>query len=216
MLVLTHPHADHIGGATSVLRALAPPELRESAYVEGSAVYREVLATAAAVGTRWQRASPGETIDVDGLELEFLAPDSAWTASLDDPNEASTVVRARYGAVRFLLTGDAEAGEERWLLSQGGNLSAEVLKVGHHGSSTSTTPEFLAAVRPRVALVPVGTANTYGHPSAEVMQRLLDAGATVLRTDQLGTVILRTDGATLEAEAGGVRWRVARPLPDRR
>ncbi|MBP7550523.1 MAG: DNA internalization-related competence protein ComEC/Rec2 [Gemmatimonadaceae bacterium] len=214
LLVLTHPHADHIGGAASVLRALAPPELRESAYVEGSVGYRELLATAAAMGTRWQRARPGESVDIDGLVLEFLAPDSAWTASLDDPNEASTVVRARYGAVRFLLTGDAEAGEERWLLERGGNLSAEVLKVGHHGSSTSTTPEFLAAVRPRIALVPVGTANTYGHPSPEVMQRLLDAGATVLRTDQLGTVILRTDGATLEAEAGGVRWRVARPLPD--
>lgn len=216
MLILTHPHADHIGGAASVLRALAPPDLRESAYVEGSEGYRDLLRTAAEVGTRWQRARPGETVEIDGVSLEFLAPDSAWTAGLDDPNEASTVVRARYGAVRFLLTGDAESGEERWLLDHAGDLGAEVLKVGHHGSSTSTTAEFLAAVRPRIALVPVGTANTYGHPSPDVMRRLLDAGATVLRTDQLGTVVLRTDGETLTAEAGGVRWRVARALPGMR
>lgn len=151
---------------------------------------------------------------MDGLELEFLAPDSAWTVGLRDPNEASTVVRARYGTVRFLLTGDAEAGEERWLLDHvAGGLAADVLKTGHHGSSTSTTAPFLEAVAPRIALVSVGTANTYGHPSADVMRELVDRGATVLRSDQLGSVIVRTDGRALEIEAAGARWNVARPLP---
>ena len=214
LLVLTHPHADHIGGAASVLRALRPAEVRDAAFVEASEGYRALLEDARTVGARWARVRPGERIDVDGLELEFLAPDSAWTAGLRDPNEASTVVRARYGAVRVLLTGDAEAGEESWLLGHASErLSAEVLKVGHHGSSTSTTPAFLQAVAPRVALVSVGTANTYGHPSPAVMQRLLDNGVTVLRTDQLGPVMLRTDGTALEIEAAGVRWPVARPLP---
>jgi competence protein ComEC len=214
LLVLTHPHADHIGGAASVIRALRPLELRDAAFVEASDGYRALLATARAQRVRWQRVRPGEVIDVDGLEIEFLAPDSAWTASLDDPNEASTVVRARYGAVRFLLTGDAESREEAWLLDHAaGSLSAEVLKVGHHGSVTSTTAPFLAAVAPRVALVSVGASNSYGHPSPVVMRRLLDAGVTVLRSDQLGAVVLRTDGRTLEAEAAGTRWRVARPLP---
>ncbi len=214
MLILTHPHADHIGGAASVLRALAPAEVRDAAFVEPSEGYRALLAVAQAQGTRWQRVHPGDLVDIDGLALEFLSPDSAWTAALDDPNEASTVVRARYGSVRFLLTGDAEAREERWLLAHASDaLRADVLKVGHHGSSTSTTPDFLAAVAPRIALVSVGHDNSYGHPSAVVMNRLLDAGATVLRADQLGTVILRSDGTDLEVEAGGARWRVARPLP---
>jgi competence protein ComEC len=214
LLVLTHPHADHIGGAASVLRALRPREVRDAAFVERSTTYREVLAEAVRVGARWQRVRPGEVLDVDGLVLEFLAPDSAWTVALDDPNEASTVVRARFGNVRVLLTGDAEHGEEAWLLRHArGALAAEVLKVGHHGSRTSTSPAFLAAVAPRLALVSVGQGNLYGHPGPEVMRRLIEHGATVLRTDQLGTVILRTDGQGVEVEAAGHRWRAARALP---
>jgi competence protein ComEC len=217
LMVLTHPHADHIGGAASVLRALHPAELRDAAFVEPSEGYREVLHTAQETGTHWQRVRPGEVLDVDGMSVEFLAPDSLWTMALHDPNEASAVVRVRYGAVRFLLTGDAERGEESWLLEHApGALVADVLKVGHHGSSTSSTAPFVDAVAPRIALVSVGTANTYGHPSPEVMRRLAEQGATVLRTDQLGTIVLRTDGRTLDAEAAGLRWRVARPLPDMR
>jgi competence protein ComEC len=214
-LILTHPHADHIGGAASLLRALRPTELRDAAFVEGSPLYRDLLRTAASVGTRWQRVRPGEVMDVDGVAVEFLAPDSAWTTSLSDPNEASTIVRIQYGTVRMLLTGDAEVGEERWLLEHASNrLRVDILKVGHHGSATSTTPDFLAAVGPRLALVSVGAGNSYRHPSSDVMARLEAAGATVLRTDQLGTVILRTDGERIVVEAAGHRWTAARPLPE--
>ncbi len=214
LFVLTHPHADHIGGAASIVRALRPAELRDAAFVAGSPDYREVL-QAVAIGTRWQRVRVGEVIDIDGVAVEFLAPDSVWTVALRDPNEASTVVRVRYGAVRFLLTGDAEAGEEAWLLAHASDrLAADVLKIGHHGSSTSSTPAFLDAVAPRLALVSVGSGNPYGHPSQDVMRRLVDGGATVLRSDQLGSVIVRTDGESLEVEAAGARWKVARPLPE--
>ena len=215
MLVLTHPHADHIGGAASVLRALRPAEVRDAAFVKQSSGYLALLRTAQSVGTRWQRVQPGEEVVVDGVTLEFLAPDSAWTASLDDPNEASTVVRMRYGEVSVLLTGDAEEREEAWLLDHSAErLASDVLKVGHHGSATSTSPAFLSAVGPRLALVSVGAGNAYRHPSADVMRRLTDHGATVLRTDQLGTVILRIDGRRIEVEAGGYRWTVAQPLPE--
>jgi competence protein ComEC len=115
--------------------------------------------------------------------------------------------------VRVLLTGDAEAPEEDWLLAHAPEaLAVDVLKVAHHGSATSTTPAFLSAVRPRVALVSVGAGNTYGHPSAAVMDALQRSGAEVLRTDRLGTVIVRTDGRVLDVEAQGLRWQV----PDRR
>jgi competence protein ComEC len=120
------------------------------------------------------------------------------------------VVRATFGDVRILLTGDAERREEAWLVARdAGALAADVLKVGHHGSPTSTTPAFLAAVRPRLALVSVGAGNSYGHPGPAVMARLAEQGAAVLRTDQLGTVILRTDGRRIEVEAAGHRWVAA-------
>jgi competence protein ComEC len=127
------------------------------------------------------------------------------------------VLSVRLGRVRFLLVGDAEAPEERWLLARAARdpgvaeaLRADVLKVGHHGSATSTTAAFVAAVRPRLAVVSVGAGNTYGHPSAAVLTRLRAAGARVLRTDRVGAVVVATDGAAVTVEAGGERWT----LPD--
>jgi competence protein ComEC len=212
LFVLTHPHADHVGGAASVIRALRPAAVRDAAFVAGSEPYAEMLAATHSVQADWARVQPGERMEIDGLELEFLAPDSAWTVALDDPNEASTVLRVQYGERSLLLTGDAEVGLESWLLEHAADrLDVDLLKVGHHGSSTSSTQEFIDAVSPRVALVSVGVANSYGHPSPEVMLRLVDAGATVLRTDQLGSLVLRSDGRTWEAQAAGRRWSVRLP-----
>jgi competence protein ComEC len=206
--VLTHPHADHVGGAATVVRALRPRDYYDAAFAGGGDAYRASL-LAARRSVRWRRVHPGDSLNVDGAIVTFLAPDSAWTTSLADPNEASTVVLIRVGAVRFLLTGDAERGEEAWLVNRAGeNLRADVLKVAHHGSATSTTPEFLAAVRPRVALISVGAANLYGHPDPGTMRALAASGAQVLRTDRLGSIILRTNGQRLIVEAAGDTWEV--------
>ena len=205
--VLTHPHADHAGGAATVVSATRPEVFWDGAYVGTSDTYRDALIAAAHAGVPWERVRPGHRRDIDGVHLEFLAPDSAWARELDDPNEASVVVRARYGSVRFLLVGDAEREEEAWLLARDSlALRADVLKVGHHGSSTSTTPTFLRAVRPSIALVSVGAGNTYGHPSPGVLGALAANGATVLRTDRLGNVVVRTNGSTLEIQVQGDRW----------
>jgi competence protein ComEC len=148
--------------------------------------------------------------------VTLLAPDSAWAAGLRDANDASVVALVRAGAVRFLLMGDAEAAEEAWLVGRAppGALRADVLKVGHHGSRTSTAPALLARVRPRLALVSVGRGNGYGHPSALVLGRLAAAGAQVLRTDEVGSVVVRTDGRTISVEADGERWAVEHPRAD--
>src|ERR1019366_7286110 len=205
--VLTHPHADHAGGAASVFRALHPVSYRDAAFAGGSTPYRQSLDVAGQLGVPWARVHPGDSLAVDGVSVRFLAPDSAWTAHLTDPNLASTVALVRYGDVRFLLTGDAEAPEEAWLLGRDHEaLAADVLKVAHHGSSTSSTSAFLDAVHPRVAVISVGVGNAYGHPSSGVVRSLLDRGATVLRTDQLGSIIVRTDGHSLTVIAGGHEW----------
>ncbi len=214
--ILSHPHDDHVGGAVSVLRALRPRDFYDAAYVRGGQAYRAALFEARRDGVGWHRVHPGDSLVVDEATLTFLGPDSAWVAGLRDANEASAIVRVRVGAVRMLLVGDAERGEERWLLAhERALLDADVLKVGHHGSITSSTEAFLAAVTPRVALVSVGAGNAYGHPSTVVMRRLAAAGAQVLRTDQTSTVVVSTDGSDLRVDAAGDEWSVARSARSR-
>lgn len=208
--ILSHAHSDHVGGAVSVFKALHPRTFWDAAFPQGSVVYDKSLRAARDARVQWRRVHPGDELDVDGVNIEFLAPDSAWTASLADPNEASTIALVRYGKARFLLVGDAEAAEEGWLLDHArSELHADVLKVGHHGSSTSSTEDFISAVHPSAAIISVGADNTYGHPSADVLSVLRRAGARVVRTDQVGTIIVRTDGRSITLEAEGHRWDIS-------
>jgi len=210
LFVLSHPHADHVGGGASVIAALHPAAYWDGAYAGTSTPYRASLVAAQAGHVGWRRVHPGDSLVVDGVRLHVLAPDSAWMVGLKDPNAGSVVVRADYGSVRVLLMGDAEKGEEeRLVAAYGEDLRADVLKVGHHGSNTSTTPEFLALVHPRVALISVGAGNMYGHPSASVLKALTAAGAAVMRTDLEGSIVCRTNGRSLEVEEAGDRWIVA-------
>jgi len=207
--ILSHPHTDHVGGAGTIIAALHPREYFDAAFAGDADAYRASLLRAREAGTAWHRVHPGDSLVVDGVVLHFLGPDSAWTVGLSDPNLASTIVLAQVGHVRMLLVGDAERPEEDWLVARyGDSLHADVLKVGHHGSSTSSSPEFLDAVRPRIALVSVGVGNSYGHPSASVMATLAARGAQVLRTDRLGTIVVRTDGQRLLVDADGESWEL--------
>ncbi len=209
--VLSHPHTDHVGGAASVLNAMRPHAYWDAAFAGGSDAYIASLATAKKQGIEWHRVHPGDSIVVDGVAVTFLAPDSSWTVGLKDPNLASTIALVRYGMVRFLLVGDAERAEEDWLLAaHHDELRAEVLKVGHHGSSTSSSDAFLNAVHPSLAVISVGAGNMYGHPSGDVLHALSRVGAQVLRTDEAGTIIVRTDGVHIEIETKGEKWELAR------
>lgn len=207
--VLSHPHNDHVGGAATIIEALEPRTFHDPGFVAPTGSYAEALATATRTRTRWNRVRPGDSLAVDGLVVNFMAPDSAWASRLTDPNEASTIARVQFGAVRFLLVGDAEHEMEQWLVANdSANLRADILKVAHHGSSTSTTERFLAAARPRVALISVGKDNSYRHPSPIVVDRLARAGASIYRTDQLGTVVVLTDGKRIRVRARGEEWEL--------
>lgn len=208
--VLSHAHADHVGGASTVMRAFRPQWFWDAAFVQGSAVYDMSLRTARESGVVWRRVHAGDRMQVDGVSVHFLAPDSAWTASLSDPNDASTVALVQFGSSRFLLVGDAEYEEERWLLrNAAADLRADVLKVGHHGSSTSSSDAFLSAVGPSLALISVGAGNVYGHPSRDVLAALARAGAEVARTDLDGTIVVRTNGRRITFETRGDRWDIS-------
>lgn len=213
-LSISHPHLDHIGGAATLVARAAPDTIWDGAYVAGNDAYGDLLRAARQHRRPWRRVAAGDSVEFDGVSIAVLAPDSAWLAGLSDPNEASVVLRVSYGGIRFLLTGDAESGEEDWLLRRyGDTLRADVLKVAHHGSRTSTTLPFLDAVRPRVALVSVGAGNSYGHPSPRVLQSLDARGIHLLRTDDDGTIVTSTNGADLEVRTDGRRWKYLQTPP---
>ena len=213
VFVLSHPHTDHVGGAASVLRALHPRLFVDAGFPGGASAYRASLEAAHTEHIRWVRAHPRDSLVIDGVTITFLAPDSSWTASLTDPNLASVVALVRFGDVRMLFMGDAERPEEEWLLAHdSAALRADILKVGHHGSKTSSSAAFIDAVNPRVALVSVGVGNTYHLPTPAVMKALSAHGAQVLRTDHLGTIVARTDGHRIFVDAAGDTWELSRAL----
>ncbi|MFB9431341.1 DNA internalization-related competence protein ComEC/Rec2 [Streptoalloteichus tenebrarius] len=211
LVVLSHLHADHVGGLSSVLdgREVGAVALGPLHHPEWAA--REVRQTAARAQVPLVGLGMGDHLEWPGLRLEVLGPRDAPVgpppnADAGTPvNDASLVLRATTPAGRVLLTGDVELAGQSALLTAGTDLTAEVLKVPHHGSR-STLPAFLAAVRPHVALISVGAGNRYGHPSRLVVDALTDAGARVLRTDHDGDIaVLSAEQGTATARRGDPR-----------
>ncbi len=195
-ILLTHPHSDHIGGAAYLINRFSTGFVLDNGQDFGSPEEAAYKKAAAQRHVAVYTARPGQKIDFgDGAVLQILAPSREERAG--PPNNASIAARLTYGRTSFLFMGDAEAPEETDLLSSRWQLGCTVLKAGHHGSDTSTTPAFLAAAHPRIAVVSVGAHNVYGHPSPLVMQRLRAAVPVVYRTDQNGAVICISNGSTV-------------------
>jgi competence protein ComEC len=191
VMVATHAHQDHIGGLPSVMLNFRPRELWT-----GANPPTELLDLARKLGIPAAQRYPTGRIERSGATLEILAPAAEYSAQKPGNND-SLVLRVRYGSRSFLLTGDMERGIEARLLAAGIDLHADVLKVGHHGSRTSSTEAFLDAVSPSVALISAGFENGFGHPHPDVLGRLEARHAAILRTDLGGLVSARTDGKGL-------------------
>ena len=193
VLVVTHPDADHIGGAASTMEALPVHALLEPVQPDPRRMYLQTLDAARRRGTRLIAARAGTRVVMDGVELEVLFP-ADRLAPPERANDNSAVILLRFGTFHALLLGDAPVSVEQWIARQyGPELRAQVLKVGHHGSSTSTGDVLLAAIRPALALIPVGRQNRYGHPAPDVLARLRRNGIPVLRTDERGAIVVRAD-----------------------
>jgi competence protein ComEC len=197
-LVLTHAHLDHIGGAMRVLEELPVGAVIDPGMARGTQAFLDVLEAAEVEGSGWRSARPGDRFPLDGVELRVVhALDSAALAapgSGDEVNENSLVLHLSFGAFSALLTGDAPTAAEEAAAELSGPV--DVLKVGHHGSRTSSSQTFLERTRPAVAIISVGRGNRYGHPHEPVVELLLEQADQVYRTDLNGTVrvLARRDG----------------------
>jgi competence protein ComEC len=192
VVVATHGDADHLGGLPAVVEAFDPELVLEPGEPLGRPLYLEFLAGVEASGARWHAARAGDRVQVDGVVLEVLSPDALWLGLPLDVNEHGVVLRVTYGAVRLLFQADAGLPVEGRLAGTVGPVA--VLKVGHHGSKSASSDEWLDELAPRAAVISVGRHNNYGHPAPQVLARLARHGVTIFRTDRSGTITFSTDG----------------------
>ena len=193
VIVATHVDADHIGGLSGALNYASVGTAYCPVTTGTTETFQSFVKYLAQRGKQITVPTAGETFALGGAQVQILGP----LHRAEDSNDNSIVLKVSFGATSFLFTGDAERAEEQDLLNAGVNLQSTVLKVGHHGSDTSTSYPFLRAVAPQYAVISVGAGNSYGHPTEAVLSRLRDAGVTTFRTDMQGEITAVSDGQTI-------------------
>ncbi len=192
-LVVTHAHEDHVGGASAAFEACTVGTVLCPVTSYSSKTFQKFMSQVEKHGNTVTVPSVGDSFALGESTVTVLGP----VAKYDEPNNTSIVLKIEYGDTSFLFMGDAERESELDILDTGADLSATLLKVGHHGSSTSTSYPFLREVMPEYAVISCGKGNSYGHPHEETLSRLSDASVTVYRTDLSGDITCTSDGKQL-------------------
>lgn len=190
IVAITHPHADHIGQLDKIIDAFNVTEVWMNGEIANSQVFAKSLEAIEKNEIDYYEPEVGEIFDIGPLQIEILHPASLSS----NTNNNSLVMRMLYDDVSFLFTGDAEQQAENEILASGADISAQILQLGHHGSKTSSTPNFVQAVNPEVAIYSAGEGNSYNHPDAEVIDLINANNIKLYGTDQQGTIIVETDG----------------------
>lgn len=199
LMVGTHPHGDHIGGLPQVLDTFPTERVWTSQLPYKNDYVNSFTNAVTRRGVELEQPRPGETFQLGDATIDVIGP---LNLLYEDANDLSLVLRVTYGDTRFLLTGDMEEVAERELVEAEVDLKADVLKVGHHGSSSSTSYRFLRAVAPTYGVISLAAANEYGHPHRDPMSRLRDADVTIYRTDTMYDIVAFSDGETISFTCG--------------
>lgn len=212
VLIATHPHADHIGGIPHVINSFNIGEVYMPKVPHTTKTYEDLLLAIQNKGLKIKTAKAGVTLDIDSsIEAVMMAPNSEKYESL---NDYSTVLKVVYEDSSFIITGDAEESSEKEMLAKGHDLKADVLRVSHHGSRSSTIQPFLNEVNPKYGIISVGTNNRYGHPHDEAVARLSRAGVDIYRTDIHGHILITTDGQSYNIHLEKKGWSNPNPNPN--
>ena len=200
LMILTHPHDDHVSGLIDVIKRYQVKEILYSGVIHNSPNFLAWLELIKNKKIKLTIIDRPQTVKLgQNCQLEIIYPQESFLGKeVENLNDSSLAVKLIYGQTKFLFTGDLEQVAEEKILASSVNIAANVLKVGHHGSDTSSSEAFLDKVQPQFAVISVGKDNDFGHPSLRVIKRLERLGAKVLRTDQEGTVRLVSDGAKVE------------------
>lgn len=196
LFIGTHPHSDHIGQCEQVMQAFNVREVWLSGDVHTTRTFERCIDAILASDAGYYEPRAGEIIQIGSAQLEILHPNEVT----GDFNNGSISMRLVYGDVIFILSGDAEADGEQAMLSRNQPLRAHIMKLGHHGSRTSSTAPFLEAVSPEIAIYSAGVDNSYGHPHPEIVQRVAMFGIPLYGTDTHGTVRIITDGTRYQVQ----------------
>ncbi len=201
-VIETHPDADHIGGLIEIFRTHEISAVMKTNARSESQTFKALEEAVAAEGSQIVEAQVGQKIILsEDAQVEIIFPFEKIVENTKDTNAGSVVMRLSFGENSFLLTGDLPGEQEKEILARGIDIKSDVLKVSHHGSKYSSSDDFLDRVAPRDAIVSVGKNNSYGHPHADILKRLMQRGISVFRTDERGDIIYECQSPTLKCKS---------------